>query len=1465
MWQIRRIYLDGIGTPAGRFVDVTLDLADGRGRPLDSILWLRNGGGKSTIMALVGALIRPHRNDFLSATEHRNDAGRHLEDYVLGSDTAHVAVEWGEADGRRLVTGAVYEWTDRVQPTDPTASHDRLVQRWYSFLPDGDRAELAGLPFKVGGRPTQLEAFCTTVRTLPAGAEPVVAKARPEWERTLTSRGIDPDLWRTILEMNESEGGIEHQFLFSNADEFVHYLLRLIIDPSIPNDVAKILAQVVAELVTRPAVEADLRFCSEAMDKLTELDAAWRTARDAAELVRIATADARLMRGSFLLAAEVASADAGEAKDAAEAAATDAAKHRAASDVARDTGNEYARLAAVLRERAADEKIAAIEADLGGAKLDRDGWALAPTLVEAFDLAEQRKTLAEALGAAETDAAPLDARRADTAATYAVALDVLGVSAQKQIDAAATATDVAREAGETARAEHGRALSALAEHEATGRTARIAIERFDADLAAARTASVLEQSETPAAAVERLVATEATDAARANELTSAIGETKLAVARDRSARDALAPAVERARIEAETAEKLRDDLRARRDALAGDPRMALYLPADDVDLLGMGRIVRDAIGEAVRRADGALVDLALAGADDERALTGIEATGLLPPTLDLIRARTLLDEAGISAVSGWTYLAEAIKAPERRLTAFLAAPDLAAGLLVQNPSDLARARELLADAGLRPTSLVALGTTAELHDASQAGAPQRFAIPPNEALFDTTRAGEERDRREAAAEQRAERRRRLDVEREQDRSLADRLSALLADCPPERLAALDQQVASLAATAKQKADELVALDAQIAAALANVETSEQDLRTLDEHRRQTDRLRIRAEALAAAEAAVAGDRETLAGLPALIAAAKEMARIVDEAERKAAADATNAKLRGASLQVDLDAYTTQRAELPGDLPTDGRALPEGWSLDGLETAWQDADGAWTKATSGSAVAQELASVERREQRIRETIATKPAAVVAHARGLLATPDGGSDTARERSLQSAAATVERLTVSLGEVRNEKRQAHTEAERWEAGRDRQRHRTVEEPATVEEALRLEEACRAEQETAVTGRAAAEELTRREQKRESDALVRADAFADQAGRISVPDDEGALAAEVAFAGTVEEARRKAAEVSRSLTELRADEDLDRRRLESIGNAIALWAGRDEWAAVKADVRSRFRTAEVAAELGPIAARFRDEEIDLRRIEIAEHLRTLDEARANVVNHGVGMVRQALRSIARFSTLSKLPEDLGAWSGQRLIEVGPRSPVDDRDDAVMRDRVGRAVDSLITGQTTSIAGMDLLWRALREVVGPTGFRARVLKPSPTFSTDRTSVDRMHKWSGGEKVTMALLLFVTVARLRAANRGRELAGAGALVLDNPLGKASYVLFLELQRRVAKAAGVQLVFLTGVADMKAVGLFPCVVRMRNAPDPGRRRGYVQVTDRDLRDEAEIARVDATRVYRLADEPTLTLA
>ncbi|MFI1996879.1 hypothetical protein [Actinoplanes sp. NPDC020271] len=64
-------------------------------------------------------------------------------------------------------------------------------------------------------------------------------------------------------------------------------------------------------------------------------------------------------------------------------------------------------------------------------------------------------------------------------------------------------------------------------------------------------------------------------------------------------------------------------------------------------------------------------------------------------------------------------------------------------------------------------------------------------------------------------------------------------------------------------------------------------------------------------------------------------------------------------------------------------------------------------------------------------------------------------------------------------------------------------------------------------------------------------------------------------------------------------------------------------------------------------------------------------------------------------------------------------------------------------------------------------------------------------------------------------------------AAAGVVTLDNPLAKASYLPFVELQRKLAAANGVQLLFLTGIGDLVAVGAFPRITAMRKKPAAGR--------------------------------------
>lgn len=133
------------------------------------------------------------------------------------------------------------------------------------------------------------------------------------------------------------------------------------------------------------------------------------------------------------------------------------------------------------------------------------------------------------------------------------------------------------------------------------------------------------------------------------------------------------------------------------------------------------------------------------------------------------------------------------------------------------------------------------------------------------------------------------------------------------------------------------------------------------------------------------------------------------------------------------------------------------------------------------------------------------------------------------------------------------------------------------------------------------------------------------------------------------------------------------------------------------------------------------------------------------------------------------------------------------------------------------------------MLQRATHAACPPRGFSVRILKPNPALRPDRASVSDLATFSGGEQLTAAILLYCTLAQLRA--HGRDQRGtAGVLVLDDPIGKSSNVTLLQLQLRVADAMGVQLLYTTAVEDREAVAVLPHWIRLRNdRVDPQDRR------------------------------------
>ncbi|GGM21740.1 hypothetical protein ACFFX1_00780 [Dactylosporangium sucinum] len=1455
LWRIRRIHLDRVGSPAARFRDVWLDLTGRDGRPLDTILWMRNGGGKSTLIALVCALVRPDRRDFLATAT----TGRHLEDCVLGADTGHVVVEWTDPDGRRLVTGAVYEWTDRAQPADPNAAHDRLKQSWYAFTPAAG-VEIEQLPFAgLGGLPTDLRDFVRAVETLPPETDAVVTAKQDRWAQALQDRGLDPGLFTAILKINATEGGIEHHFKFKTSDDFVQYLLSLVTEPTSATKVATILRGTRERLARQPRLRAEVTFCDEATGLLADLGKARSSLGAAEELAAAERAAAARLAGAFALAATVAD-------EAAEAARAGGASSLTQAERAASTARALDARVRDLRFQAARQHLAAAVLHVRASATvvherhrSHRAWQLVPLLTERDALAGRLAALRHQQQEAEEGAAPLRRARSAAAAVYVAALRAACAGLDTAVATAGAAADAAATEQAAARAQADALRSELGGLDARAGTVARALSAFDSDLAAAVAAGHLP----PDGELDAALAAGRDEDREADErLTGELPAAAARLAEDRAAHERERSAVQssitelthrRATLDAE-----RTPLLAEIEALATDPRLTALTERDRVDPVAEQRLLAEQLAEAIIAADRQRIQLAVADAEDDRAVQALgSARGLLPASLDLARAADVLAAERIPATTGWHLLADAVP-PDRWALAVTAAPHLVGGLLVHDPADLDRARAVLEAAQLYPTSAVQVAPAAALHAAVDAPAPAAggFVLPPAPALYDRTAAAREADRRAAGRAGRGVRVQELLDARDHDLRLRDQLRLLAERCPPghrEHLDAEHARLTELLARANARAAELDGERADLderAAAHAG------QLRALAERRRiLATRLGVLTD-LARRSAEAFSLRTERDGLPAERSSCEQRLALAEDRERSAAAvvaasradaDRHRATLRGYLARVE-ELHRLADGPVPAPLP----------GLAAAQSAYEAADEAYARQSSGSAIEATANEITRRLEGLDRQVNQFTADEHTAAAALAATVDAADAEAVRHSTERAeeshfAARADATRAETeAEAARQSLAAHEAARPTPAELEAAPGEPADEPRDAAEATawaeahreRLDAALREEQEA--RERAAAAERAAEAGRRLAADLreLAADLRADLADEVSTVDSIAP------FAGDADEAREAARQARRSLQGAERAGSAARSQLHGEVHRMDRWAGEERFAAVTAEVRDRFRSEQSAA-LSVAEAERLAGELATYRHALAGELAAVDKDKHLVVTALCAEVREGLKTLQRAQHHAQLPAGLADHlRNRRFLDVGPRSNVDTTD-ATLRSRVERLVDRLVAKQDPIPDGLALVWEATAAVVGRGNFVARVLKPSTELGEDRQPVELMSKWSGGEKVTISLLLFCMLARLRAANRGGDVPGLGVLPMDNPLGTANYVAFLDLQRRVAAANGIQLVFLSGLGDMRAVGRFPNVVRMRNTHHRG--RNYAQVMARDLNDDQVLEGITTARL------------
>ncbi len=179
------------------------------------------------------------------------------------------------------------------------------------------------------------------------------------------------------------------------------------------------------------------------------------------------------------------------------------------------------------------------------------------------------------------------------------------------------------------------------------------------------------------------------------------------------------------------------------------------------------------------------------------------------------------------------------------------------------------------------------------------------------------------------------------------------------------------------------------------------------------------------------------------------------------------------------------------------------------------------------------------------------------------------------------------------------------------------------------------------------------------------------------------------------------------------------------------------------------------------------------------------------------------------------------RIPENVFLYGGRAILRAGSTPDLNKSRDIFLKS-IENWIDELIqqnrcpqvNDRVGNCLGAELLYRLLQADSGGLRqeFGIRLLKCDDTGKKYEPVGKDLG--SGGEALTTAVLLYTLLVSMRQNRYGRKSEKIPAfLLLDNPIGVCNRPDFLDAQLKVAKALGIQCVYLTGIHDTGSVELF----------------------------------------------------
>jgi len=251
MSQLRRMLLSNVGYKSAYYPDTLLNFCHPETQePENTVLWLANQGGKTTLISLLFTNIEPAQKRFV---QHLQKPDHHFSDYFYPTPGI-IALE--------LQTGS----SDLLGTTPPLIIGQCVVvkdketpQRIFFGFHENDKIKLDDLPFKGAGsdrNPADMAEFRKWLNQAEDSNKTFFhAEKQDEWKKLLDSKGVEHELLAKQIDFCCSEGGISDFASFKDEHTFLEQFFKLAIDEETANQAHETLHKAKTDFKEIPILE----------------------------------------------------------------------------------------------------------------------------------------------------------------------------------------------------------------------------------------------------------------------------------------------------------------------------------------------------------------------------------------------------------------------------------------------------------------------------------------------------------------------------------------------------------------------------------------------------------------------------------------------------------------------------------------------------------------------------------------------------------------------------------------------------------------------------------------------------------------------------------------------------------------------------------------------------------------------------------------------------------------------------------------------------------------------------------------------------------------------------------------------------------------------------------------------------------------------------------------------------------